>query len=323
MIKILDTTLREGEQAAGVKFTLEQKVEIAKMLDDFGVDYIEAGMPAISEEDYDKVKAVADLGLNAEIVALARAKREDIDAVKETGAQWVGIFCGINERYSEVNLNGNSFGETVHMIHKALLYAKELDLKVKYTLEDASRTKPNLINELLYFITSNYRAIDLIDRLCFADTTGNELCGAHSPDFFFDFFKPTKFKTWETEAHFHNDLGIALANSLWVSYLNDNVTISCSLNGLGERAGITSLTEYCLYYSNIPKYKNKWKLSLLPKLSQKVAEYSGIKPDPLRPIIGKNAFTHTANLHKRAVKINPKCYEPFDPSIVGRERSFG
>lgn len=240
MVKILDTTLREGEQAKGVHFTLEQKTEIAKLLDEFGVNYIEAGMPITSEYDKQCVKTIANLGLKAEILGHARAKKEDIDAVKETGAQWVGIFCGINDRYRTVNLDGKSFGETCYMIHDALCYAKDKKLKVRYTIEDASRTDSGLIRELIYSITSDGRANDLIDRLCFADTAGVCLRGGNLSSCDFSYL-------WDQEVHFHNDFGLALANSLDVAEIDNlrdhdtrrkNLIISCSVNGIGKELGL-------------------------------------------------------------------------------------
>src|SRR3989344_5355170 len=132
MVKILDTTLREGQQTAEENFTLMHKKEIARALDDFGVEYIEAGMPVISESEKMKVTAITRLGLNAEIVGLARARRADIDAVAESGCGWIGIFCGINELSSRHKLWGRSLNEGQLIIRKSIEYAKNRGLKVRF-----------------------------------------------------------------------------------------------------------------------------------------------------------------------------------------------
>ena len=311
MVKILDTTLREGEQTPNVKFTLEQKVEIAKLLDKFGVDYIEAGMPIISQEDKEKVKAVVDLGLKAEIVGLARAKIEDIDAVVETGAQWVGIFCGINELSLEHKLDGKNKQEVYSIIEKSIRYAKSKGLKIRFTVEDATRT---LIEDLIEVAILAEKSG--ADRFSIADTVG---CA--SPETISEIISRLKKEVrTEIEVHCHNDLGLALANSL-VAYRAKVDVIDATINGLGERVGLTSLQELSLALKLIYGENTK-RLELLPELSHLTEVYSRIKLDGLRPITGRNAFTHTAKLHKEAVIKEPSCYEFINPEIIGRSRNL-
>jgi len=311
MIKILDATLREGEQTLGVRFSLEQKVKIAKLLDKFGVDYIEAGMPIISQEDKAKVKAVADLGLKAKILGHARAKKEDIDAVVETGCQWVGIFCGINDLSLKHKLDGKNKQEVYKMIEESIKYAKSKGLKVRYTVEDATRT---LIENLIEIAKLAEKAG--VDRFSIADTVG---CA--SPETISEIISRLKKEVrTEIEVHCHNDLGLALANSL-AAYRAGADVIDATINGLGERVGLTSLQELSLALKLIYGENTK-RLELLPELSHLTEMYSRIKLDELRPITGRNAFTHTAKLHKEAVIKEPSCYEFINPEIIGRSRNL-
>lgn len=311
MVKILDTTLREGEQTPGVKFSLEQKLEIAKELDEFGVDYIEAGMPVISDYDFQCVKAVASAGLKAEVLGHARAKREDIKAVKETGAQWVGIFCGVNDLSRKYKLKGRTKEEACSMIKQSIKYAKSKGLKVRYTVEDATRTS---IDDLIEI--AQLARLAGADRFSIADTVG---CA--NPEYIFEIISDLKKATnLELEFHGHNDLGLANANSLAATNAGVSV-IDVTVNGLGERAGLTSLQEFCtarkvLYGENMKNY------TILLKLSELVERYSGVSLDSLRPIVGDNAFIHTSKLHKDAVKENPECYEFINPSLIGRDRKI-
>lgn len=311
MIQLLDATLREGEQTFGVRFTLEQKVELAKLLDEISVDYIEAGHPAISEYDLESVRAVANLGLNAEILGHARAKKEDIDAVAESGCRWVGIFCGINELSRKNKLNGREKKDVYSMVEEAIKYAEERGLKVRYTVEDSTRTTARDLIHVAQ-LAKNSGA----DRLCIADTVGCSI--------------PLKMRSLVSklkkilpiEVHCHNDYGLALANSL-AAYESGAEVISTSVNGFGERAGITSLQELKVALGNLYSeegYKKNFKA--LFELSKRVEEITGIKPDALRPIVGENAFTHTSKLHRKAVRLNSHTYEQLSPEEFGRQRKI-
>jgi len=314
MVEILDATLREGEQTQGVKFSLEQKVEIAKKLDEFGVDYIEAGMPIISDYDFQAVKAVAHLGLRAEVLGHARAKPEDIVAVANSGCKWVGIFCGINDLSIAHRIHGKNKEGVYDMIGDSIRYAKKLGLKVRYTVEDATRTHSfNLIE--IAELAERAGA----DRFSIADTVG---CA--SPELTSELVSGLKKEVKiPLEVHCHNDLGLALANSL-AAYNAGADVLDAAVNGLGERTGITSLQELSLALAHLHKQErySKRNLSILTDLSELVAKCSGVRLDALRPVTGENAFTHTAKLHTKAVGFNPKTYESINPQDVGRERKI-
>lgn len=311
MVKILDTTLREGEQTPNVKFTKEQKIKIAKLLDDFGVDIIEVGHPIISNYDKECVKAVTNLKLKAETLAHARARKKDIEAVIDCGTDWVGIFCGINKFSLKYKLC-KTRKEVINAIVKSIKYAKENNLKVRYTIEDASRT--NLRDIIQIAKLAKQAEADVVS---FADTTG-----IMKPEGFYGLIETLKREVnINLEVHCHNDFGLALANSL-AAYRAGVEVIDVSVNGLGERAGLTSLSELCLTLKLLYNNKKDWKLKNLPKISKVVEKFSKISVDKLRPVIGENAFTHTADLHIKAVKRKPKCYESINPKILGRERKY-
>lgn len=308
MVAILDSTLREGEQTLGVKFTLEEKVHIAKELDKFGVEYIEAGMPIISGYDFQCVKAVAQLGLNAKVLGHARAKKEDIDAVRDSGCSWVGIFCGINELSRQFKLGGKSKQETYDMIQEAIRHAKNNGLHVRFTVEDATRTP---IDELLNVASLAKKAG--ADRFGVADTVG---CA--TPEEISELFSTLNNIGIDLEFHGHNDLGLATANSI-AAYRAGASVIDTAVNGLGERAGITSLAELALVLK-LKYHQNDKNYSMLTELSNLVVTYSGIFPDSLRPVLGNHVFTHTARLHQIAVEQNTECYEFINPEVIGRMR---
>ncbi|HLE97544.1 MAG TPA: homocitrate synthase [Candidatus Thermoplasmatota archaeon] len=311
MVKLLDSTLREGEQTAGVTFTVEQKVEIARALDAFGVEYIEAGHPAVSPDVLEGVRAVAREGLHAEIVAHSRALRKDIDLVLQTDADWVGIFFSVADARLEEHFRKNE-DEAVALIQDSVAYAKSRGLKVRYTPEDTVRSRFETVVRV-----SRAAAEAGADRISVADTTGYV-----DPFGMFDFVHRLRAAVPRTAAlgvHCHNDLGMAVANSLAAVRAGAEVVDVC-VNGLGERAGIAPLAETAVALRLVQRAENAWRLDGLPGLSRLVEERAAVPLSPLAPIVGRNAFTHNAGLHVAAVLLNPAHYESIPASLVGRER---
>ena len=230
--ELLDSTLREGEQTPGVYFTVEQKVEIAKRLDAFGVDFIEAGHPMVSQDIRAGVAAVAREGLNAQILAHARAVTNDIDAARHCDADWVGIFFSVRNQALEQRFRKN-IDQAVDVVQGAVTYAKAHGLKVRYTPEDTVRSPIENVTRI-----ANAAVQAGADRISVADTTG--------------YMTPTRMHAFITElrsnvkvplnVHCHNDLGMAVANSL-AAYEAGATLIDVTVNGLGERTGIASLAE--------------------------------------------------------------------------------
>ncbi|OAT74103.1 LeuA family protein [Parageobacillus thermoglucosidasius] len=308
-VKILDSTLREGEQQAGVRFSAQDKIIIMKMLEDFGVDIIEVGHPGISEEDERICTEVARHASKAEILMHSRANIEEVKAVKRAGADWVGIWASVND-ISLANKFSNKSIEFVSSIVKdSIKEAKKLGLKVRFTIEDASRTDLNDIDNIVEIALESGA-----DCISIADTVG--ILEPKTCSNLVTYLK-RKFNC-QVEIHLHNDLGLSVANAL--AALDSGVDIiDTSVLGIGERAGITNLIELSVILNQLRDDK-RFNLKLIPKLSQVVSTATGYYPDELRPIVGRNSFTHTAPYHVKAVKKDPSTYEAFPPSLVNRER---
>ena len=310
MIEILDTTLREGEQTTNVSFTTEQKIEIVKFLDEFRVDFIEVGHPAISEKIADDIKKICKLKLKTKIVGHARATREDIDKVVECGCDWIGIFMGINDLSLKYKYHLKK-QEAQEKFLYALKYAKQKGLKVRCSIEDGSRTK---IKDWILFAKEAEKTG--VDRFSVIDTVGSM-----TPRKIYDFVSTVKkqIKT-DLNVHCHNDFGMAVANSL-TAHEAGVKCIDVTINGLGERAGIAPLSTISTAL-NIIYGVEKWDLKLLAKMSYLVEQYSKIKIPLRQPIIGKNVFTHKGGLHSTAVMENPEAYEIIHPEVIGSERKI-
>ena len=311
MLQILDSTLREGEQTPGVTFSIEEKLKIANYLDEFGIDIIEAGHPRVSNDIYNAVKQISDQGLNAEILGHCRAIIEDIDIARECDVDWVGIFFCVSNKRLEQQFRSN-IENAIDLVSSAVEYAKLHGLKVRYTPEDAVRT------DYFSLLKISQSAVDAgADRISIADTVG-----AMTPNKMFNLIKKLKndLKT-DLNIHCHNDLGLATANSL-AAYEAGATTIDVSINGLGERVGIAPLSEICVALHCAYNIKNRWKLEMLPEISDYVAQTSGVFIPQNLPIVGENAFTHNAGLHVAAVLNDPSFYEVIPAELVGKKRNF-
>lgn len=311
MVEILDSTLREGEQTPGVTFSVDEKLKIACMLDDFRVDYIEAGHPAVSPDIKRALKGVAGQGLNAKVLAHSRANRSDIDLALECDVEWIGLFISVLDgRLREHFMKDLS--QVCDMVSDAVSYAKEHGLNVRYTPEDTLRSNFESV------VSVSKAAIAAgADRISVADTVGAALPSKIGP-----FVRELKARTGaEVNVHCHNDLGLALANSL-AAMDNGAVCIDSCVNGLGERAGITDLAELTVALKVHYGIDNGWKLEMLPELSKEVERCSGMKVASNAPIVGSNAFSHNAGLHVSAALKRPSFYEVVPAETVGRKRRF-
>lgn len=308
-VNIIDTTLREGMQAPGVNFSTVDSLQIAAALVGLGVNMIECGHPLKSAEEMERVQALTGSGLPVPILAHSRAKKDDIDAVAESGAEWIGIFVGINHTTRQARLRNASVPDILNFITECVGYAKSLGLKVRYTVEDASRTSmPDLMR-------AYGAAIDAgTDRICFADTIGllepHEIRHIIGPI-------TGMFPDTEMEVHIHDDRGLAMASTLAAMDAGAS-WISCSVNGIGERCGITdTLTLLAnLHHRNIRRLERNKGLSLI-EVSELVTSLSGQMVDARRPIGGANAFAHKARLHRLAMERDPDSYTWIDPGLVG------
>ncbi|MEM0030521.1 MAG: hypothetical protein QW572_03200 [Candidatus Nitrosocaldus sp.] len=310
-VNILDSTLREGEQHPGVAFTVKQRVQIAWMLDYFGVDQIEIS-PVISEDHRQATKMIMDAGLSADIVAHCRAIRQDIDVALACDAEWVATYMSV----SDVQLRSKL------KIGREEAYARAMDvvdyirahgLKARFTLEDASRAEPE-------FLARTARDISRagIERISIPDTVGIML-----PQGMYRLVSMVKAvidasKT-RLDVHCHNDLGLALANALaGVDAGADQIHVT--IDGIGERNGIPALAEVAVILTMLYRCRDDLRLDMLKDLSRLIEQYTGIATPESKPIVGDSAFKHKAGTHLAAVLRDPRAYEIIEPRAVGNRR---
>jgi len=311
MVEILDTTLREGEQTPYVNFTVDEKIEIARMLDQVGVDMIEAGDPSVSPNVARAIERIAALGLRAEIVAHSIAARPGIDRAKACGADRVAIFYATSKIHLDAKLHKTP-EQAIDIICEHIAYARSLGLKVRYTPEDATRT------DFEFLVRVCDAAIEAgADRISFADTLG--IMQPHSMVERVSALRE-RLLPCKMDLHCHNDYGLALANSM-AGIRAGADCIHTTVNGLGERTGIPDLAETIVAFHNLEGVE-KYQLLPLMNLSSYLEKASGFLLAPNKPITGQNAFSHKSGVHTNGILKDPRTYEAFDPAILGRERKI-
>ena len=315
-VQIFDTTLRDGEQVPGCKLNTEQKLIIAQRLDELGVDVIEAGFPISSPGDFNSVEAISKVVKNATVCALTRAVKEDIDAAARAiqFAKKPRIHTGIGTSETHIKYKFNaSQDEIINRAAEAVFYAKSFVDDVEFYAEDAGRTD----NVFLAKICSE--AIKAgATVLNIPDTTGYCL-----PDEYGAKIKYLKENVIGIEnailsCHCHNDLGLATANSI-AGVINGARQIECTINGIGERAGNTSLEEVVMILRQHPRLGLDTNINskLLYSTSQMVSDHMGMLVQPNKAIIGANAFSHSSGIHQDGMIKNKSTYEIIDPKDVG------
>lgn len=307
---LLDTTLREGEQTPGVRFTLDEKRHIARLLDGFGVDFIEAGHPAVSDEVKRGVQAVAAEGLDAQIIAHARAITSDIDMARQCDVDWVGLFFCIRDAALEERFR-RDIDAAERIVVDAVQYAVDHGLKVRYTPEDTVRSRFGNV------VRIGQAAVHAgASRISIADT-----CGAMTPTHMAAFVRDLRGRIdAPLNVHCHNDLGLAVANSIAAWEAGATLVDTC-VNGIGERCGITDLASLATTLTTVYGHE-RWDLTLLPQLAETVANAAGIPLHVQAPVTGLHAFSHNAGLHVAAVLVDPGHYENIPAARVGRERTL-
>ena len=315
-VQIFDTTLRDGEQVPGCKLNTEQKLLIAQRLDELGVDVIEAGFPISSPGDFNSVEAISKAVKNATVCALTRAVKEDIDVAARAiqFAKKPRIHTGIGTSESHLKYKFNaSQDEIINRAAEAVYYAKSFVDDVEFYAEDAGRTD----NVFLAKICSE--AIKAgATVLNIPDTTGYCL-----PDEYGAKIKYLKENVIGIEnailsCHCHNDLGLATANSI-AGVINGARQIECTINGIGERAGNTSLEEVVMILRQHPRLGLDTNINskLLYSTSQMVSDHMGMLVQPNKAIVGSNAFSHSSGIHQDGMIKNKSTYEIIDPKEVG------
>ena len=310
-ITIYDTTLRDGEQTPGVCFGFEEKLEIARKLDQFKIDQIEAGFPIVSERERESVKAIANEGLNAKILALTRTKPEDIDAALDCDVDGVITFVGTSDIHLDHKMHITR-QDAINLCETAVDYAKDHGLFVAFSAEDATRTDIDFLKRI-YSKAKECGA----DRVHIADTTG-----AITPQGI-EYLVKELIKDIDIDIalHCHNDFGLAVINSI-TGVLAGAKAISTTVNGIGERAGNASLEELIMALKILYGKDLGFKTKYIKELSDLVAKYSGLEVPYNKPVVGNNVFRHESGIHVDAVIEEPLCYEPYVPELVGQKRQL-
>lgn len=309
-IRVLDSTLREGEQHPGVSFTNKQRIQIAWMLDYFGVDQIEIS-PVVSEDHKEATKTIIKQGLKADIVSHGRALKEDIDISLSCDAKWCAAYLGISDVHLKDKLR-ISKQEAMKRSVETVEYAKSHGLKIRFTVEDGSRAEPTFLIELCKAIEEAG-----VDRISLPDTVG-----IMRPIGMYNFVKKVRDSIdVPLDVHVHNDIGFALANA-FASCDAGADQIHTTIDGIGERTGIPALAEVAVALTYLYKSTNDFRLDMLQDLSRLIEEYTTIRPYDSKPIVGSSAYKHKAGTHLAAILRNPAAYEPIPPRAVGNRRKI-
>jgi isopropylmalate/citramalate/homocitrate synthase-like protein len=306
---IYDTTLRDGEQTPGVSFTPEQKLEIARLLDELGVQQIEAGFPVVSEGEREAVRRIAREGLDADVLCLARTLQGDVDAAVECEVDGVITFIATSDLHLRHKLK-MSREEVLERVADTVEYAKDHGLWVAFSAEDGTRTE-------FEFLEKVYRTAEECgaDRVHATDTVGVMI-----PEAMRLFVRRIReVVDVPVGVHCHDDFGLAVANSLAAVEAGAQA-VSTTVNGIGERAGNAALEEVVMALEKLYGLDLGFNTEVLAELSRKVAEYSGIDVPPNKAVVGENAFRHESGIHVAAVLEEPRTYEPMDPREVGMDR---
>lgn len=320
-IHIFDTTLRDGEQVPGCKLNTEQKVEIARELEKLGVDVIEAGFPISSPGDFRSVQAIAQAVTEPIITGLSRSVEKDIKTAAEalTFAKRPRIHTGIGTSDSHIRYKFKSNREDIlERAIAAVKYAKSFVEDVEFYAEDAGRTDNDYLARVIEAVIKAGATVVNIP-----DTTGYCLPEEYGAKIRYLMENVTGIHRAIISAHCHNDLGLATANSI-AAVQNGARQVECTVNGIGERAGNTSLEEVVMIirqHSYLKQYETGINSKLLYPTSMLVRERMGMSVQPNKAIVGSNAFAHSSGIHQDGVIKKRETYEIIDPLDVGVDKS--
>ncbi|HBU77209.1 MAG TPA: 2-isopropylmalate synthase [Muricauda sp.] len=319
-VEIFDTTLRDGEQVPGCKLDTEQKLIIAERLDELGVDVIEAGFPISSPGDFKSVNEIAKLVKNATVCGLTRAVKKDIEVAAEAIkiAKRPRIHTGIGTSESHIKYKFNSTQDKIiERAVDAVAYAKTFVEDVEFYAEDAGRTDNEFLARICEAVIKAGATV-----LNIPDTTGYCLPEEYGAKMKYLKENVTGIDKAILSCHCHNDLGLATANSI-AGVINGARQIECTINGIGERAGNTSLEEVVMIMRQHPHLNLDTNINsqLLWDTSTMVSQKMGMPVQPNKAIVGSNAFAHSSGIHQDGVIKRRETYEIIDPKDVGVSES--
>ena len=319
-VYIFDTTLRDGEQVPGCKLNTDQKLHIASRLDELGVDVIEAGFPISSPGDFHSVQEVSKIVSNASVCGLTRAVAKDIDVAAQAlkHAKRPRIHTGIGTSDSHIKHKFNSSREQIiDRAVGAVKHAKQYVEDIEFYAEDAGRTNNDFLAKVCEEVIKVGATV-----LNIPDTTGYCLPEDYGAKIKYLVENVKGIEKAIISCHCHNDLGLATANSI-AGAVNGARQIECTINGIGERAGNTSLEEVVMIMRQHPHLQLDTNINtkLLYDTSQMVSEAMGMNVQANKAIVGANAFAHSSGIHQDGVIKNRETYEIIDPHDVGVETS--
>ena len=310
-IYIFDTTLRDGEQTPGVALTVDEKIQIAQKLNNLGIDKIEVGFPASSKGEIESAKKIKKLELDSTLVGLSRSLKSDIDAIIDADLEYVHTFIGTSPLHRDYKLK-MSKSEIIDKACQSVEYAKDHGLAVEFSAEDATRTERDFLFEIFNEVVD--AGADFLDV---PDTVGI-LTPVLTHELISDI--KSNFKT-PVSVHFHNDFGLATANTLTAIECGANQA-HVTVNGLGERTGNCSLEELVMTLKASYGIDLGLDTTRLYSLSTLVGRLTGVKMPVNKPIVGANAFAHESGIHVHGILNNASTYEPISPEMVGHSRKI-
>ncbi|QUH24452.1 2-isopropylmalate synthase [Serpentinicella alkaliphila] len=316
-IKIFDTTLRDGEQSPGCSMNIKEKIEIAKQLEKMGVDVIEAGFAIVSPGDFASVKAVAKTIKNAAVASLCRAMPKDIDrayeALKYAQQPRIHTFIATSDIHMKYKLRASE-DEVLETAINMVKYAKKYCSDVEFSAEDASRSNPEFLFKVFEgVIKAGATVINVPDTV-----------GYTVPDEYYNLIRSIRenvsnIDKAEISVHCHNDLGMAVANTLAAARAGAT-QLECTINGIGERAGNAAMEEIVMALNTRKDFyglASKVDTTQIYAASQLLTKITGMKVQHNKAIVGKNAFAHEAGIHQHGVLANSSTYEIMTPESIG------
>tara|TARA_B100000575_G_scaffold106508_1_gene84849 strand:- start:7937 stop:9097 length:1161 start_codon:yes stop_codon:yes gene_type:complete len=319
-VQIFDTTLRDGEQVPGCKLDTKSKLILAEKIDQLGVDIIEAGFPISSPGDFKSVVEISKIIKNASVCALSRANEKDIDVAAESlkNAKKPRIHTGIGTSEVHIKYKFNSNKDSIiEIAKKSVAHARKYVSDVEFYAEDAGRTNNEFLAKVCEEAIKSGATV-----LNIPDTTGYCLPSEYGDKIKFLINNVNGIENVTVSCHCHNDLGLATANSIY-GVINGARQIECTINGIGERAGNTSLEEVVMILRQHTDMNLDTNINskLLYETSQKVSELMGMPVQPNKAIVGSNAFAHSSGIHQDGVIKKRETYEIIDPFDVGVDKS--
>jgi D-citramalate synthase len=305
-VQLLDTTLRDGEQAPGISLTPEEKAAIARALDRAEVQYVEAGSACTGAGERETISRVTSLDLDATVTSFCRGLTRDVDWALDCDVDGINLVVPASDRHIEQKV-GTTYEENVASTEELVAYAKDHGLWVEVIGEDGSRADLDYLEELLG------SALDAgADRICFADTVGHA-----GPEHTYEAVARLS-DLGPTSTHTHDDLGLGMTN-VYASLKAGADLVHCTVNGIGERAGNVALEEVAIALHHVYGVDTV-KLDELYDLAGIVSRKTGIELPPNKAVVGQNAFTHESGIHTDGTLKDDAMYEPYPPETVGRER---